>query len=58
MCISSQALVVFLNLLSQDIVEIKSDQVIIHTTKQDAIWYAGANDSWCVERPLTYEVKL
>ena len=54
MCITSQALVVFLNLISQDIVEIKSDTIIIHAETRDTIWYAAPDDRWCVERPLQF----
>ena len=54
MCITSQALVVFLNLISQDMIEITSDTIIVHAETQDTVWYAAAGDRWCVERPVTF----
>ncbi|MEM0976803.1 MAG: hypothetical protein AAGJ34_04635 [Pseudomonadota bacterium] len=52
MCITAEALAMFLNLISFDIVERLPDQIVIHAETQDTVWTVGADDLWCVERPL------
>lgn len=48
MCLTLDALVVFLGFLPMDIIETKPDQIIVHAQAQDAVWVA-TGDLWCVD---------
>ncbi|SDI19974.1 hypothetical protein [Aliiruegeria lutimaris] len=50
MCLTTEALLLFINLLSPQIVEIADDRVIIHAETRDAVWEARA-DQWCTQAP-------
>ena len=50
MCLTTEALLLFINLLSPQIVELHDDKVVIHAEARDAVWEARA-DKWCTEAP-------
>ncbi|MEM0937849.1 MAG: hypothetical protein AAF646_11530 [Pseudomonadota bacterium] len=50
MCLSAQALAVFLNLLAFDAITRAPDRFIVHASAGDAHWVAVA-DRWCTMAP-------
>jgi hypothetical protein len=50
MCLTTEMLAAFLNLLPAGIVTTEPDRVTIHAEKGDAIWIAKG-DVWCVDGP-------
>lgn len=50
MCMTLEALVLFLNLLPDQIIETAPDAITIHATAQDTVWLA-AGDVWCTDGP-------
>jgi len=50
MCLTTEALLLFLNLLPRDIVEMGQDQIIVRAETRDAIWEAKG-DKWCTTAP-------
>lgn len=50
MCLTTQALLLFLSLLPPDIVEMGKSQVIVRAETRDAIWTAKG-DKWCTSAP-------
>ncbi|MEO1563872.1 MAG: hypothetical protein AAFR98_10590 [Pseudomonadota bacterium] len=55
MCITTQALTVFLSILSQDLIERSPDRIIVHASAEDTVWVKGEDDLWCVDRPLGFD---
>lgn len=50
MCLTSEALFLFLSLLSPDIVERSEDRIVVHAEVRDAVWLAR-EDKWCSAAP-------
>lgn len=50
MCMTFEALAVFLNLLGSDIVTTEPGRVTIHAETADAVWQV-AGDLWCTDAP-------
>ena len=50
MCISFEALALFLNLLQAPIIEATPGQIIIHAETRAAIWQVSG-EAWCSEAP-------
>ena len=50
MCISAEALAVFLNLIMVSDLTVAQDRIIIHATERDAHWVA-VDDQWCTMAP-------
>ncbi len=50
MCLSADALALFLNLLSPEIVATEPGRVIVHAAEADVHWIARA-DEWCTMAP-------
>lgn len=46
MCLTTEALLLFLNLLPQDLVEMSTDRIVVHAEVRDAVWEANG-DIWC-----------
>ncbi|MGR3804303.1 hypothetical protein [Marinibacterium profundimaris] len=53
MCLSTQALVMFLNLIGADIVTSEPGRIVVHATTADVHWVARADeaDRWCTMGP-------
>ena len=50
MCLTTEALLIFLNLLPRDIVEMGQDQITVRAETRDAVWTAEG-DKWCTAAP-------
>lgn len=50
MCLTAEALALFLNLLSPQIVSTEPGRVIVHASAGDVHWVARA-DEWCTMAP-------
>ncbi|MBV0912297.1 hypothetical protein [Anianabacter salinae] len=50
MCITAEALALFLNLLSPEIIETRPGQVLVHATEGTAVW-EKQEDLWCTKAP-------
>ena len=50
MCLTAEALALFLNLLSPEIVSTEPGRVIVHAAEGDVHWIARA-DAWCTMAP-------
>ncbi len=50
MCISLEALTLFLALLPSEIVTHEVDRITVHAELRDAVWLAK-DDKWCTEAP-------
>ncbi|WP_407495298.1 hypothetical protein [Pseudooceanicola sp. MF1-13] len=50
MCLTTEALLIFLNLLPREIVEMGTDRIIVRAETRDAIWIAK-DDKWCTSAP-------
>ncbi|CUH63340.1 hypothetical protein TG4357_00614 [Thalassovita gelatinovora] len=50
MCLTPEALALFLNLLNPDIIEAESGQITIHATANKAVWVL-TGDHWCTDAP-------
>lgn len=46
MCLTAEAMAMFLNLLSMDIIETQPDTITIHAQVADTVWVA-VGDDWC-----------
>lgn len=53
MCLTTQALVLFLNIIGSDIVSTEPGRVIVHATEADVHWVAHPEkvDHWCTMGP-------
>lgn len=56
MCLSTQALVLFLSLLPQDIVEPSVSAVLVRAETGDVIWHLY-DDVWCTTSPLVRQTR-
>ena len=50
MCLSTQALALFISLLDPQLVETEGPRVTIHATDRDAVWVYH-EDQWCTDAP-------
>ena len=50
MCLTTEALALFLNLLATDIVTTEPDRIVVHATEGDVHWLA-VEDRWCTAAP-------
>ena len=50
MCLTTEALLIFLNLLPPEIIEAAGDRITIHAEAGDAVWIAQG-DKWCTKAP-------
>lgn len=51
MCITAEALALFLNLLSPDIITTEAGRITVHATEAEAVWVLTADDEWCTMAP-------
>ncbi|KGM48062.1 hypothetical protein [Pseudooceanicola atlanticus] len=50
MCLTTEALLLFLNLLPQDIVVMGEDRIVVKAETRDAIWISNG-EKWCTDAP-------
>lgn len=50
MCLTTEALLIFLNLLPPEIVEVSADRIVVRAETRAAIWKRTA-DQWCTAAP-------
>lgn len=50
MCLSPEALALFLNILGHSMVTSEPHQIIVHATQGDVVWVA-AGEYWCTTGP-------
>ena len=50
MCLTTQALMLFLNIIGPDMITTEPDRVIVHATEADVHW-VRAEDQWCTMGP-------
>lgn len=50
MCLTTEALAVFLNLIAFDMVSTAPDRIVVHASARDAHWVAHGNE-WCTMAP-------
>ncbi|MEO1679447.1 MAG: hypothetical protein AAFU80_14950 [Pseudomonadota bacterium] len=50
MCMTTEALAMFLNILAFDLIETAPGQITIHADAADAVWIAS-DDQWCTDAP-------
>ena len=48
MCLSLEALVLFLNLIGSDIVSTAGEAITVHATEGDVVWTASG-EVWCAD---------
>ncbi|MEL6550679.1 MAG: hypothetical protein AAFQ54_10595 [Pseudomonadota bacterium] len=51
MCISLEALALFLTLVGSDLVTTEPGRITVHATATDAHWTPNAEDLWCTGAP-------
>lgn len=51
MCLTAEALALFLNLLAPEVIQTEPDRIIIHATAHQTHWVA-VGDEWCTIAPL------
>lgn len=51
MCLSAEALALFLNLLNPDLIASEAGRITIRATEGDAVWILTAEDRWCTMAP-------
>ncbi len=50
MCLTTEALLLFLNLLPPEIIEMGHDRITVRAETRDAVWIARG-DKWCTDAP-------
>lgn len=50
MCLTAEALALFLNLLSPDVITTEAGRIVIHATDRRAVW-VQSQDRWCTMAP-------
>ncbi|MBR9838323.1 MAG: hypothetical protein GYB50_10595 [Rhodobacteraceae bacterium] len=50
MCLTAQALFLFLSVLPEDIVDVSPKRVVVHAEVRDAVWLPR-DDQWCTDAP-------
>ncbi len=51
MCITAEALALFLNLLNPDLIATDAGRITVHATERDAVWVLTDEDEWCTMAP-------
>ncbi len=51
MCLTAEALALFLNLLAPDIITSDIGRITVHATEADAVWVLTDADEWCTMAP-------
>ncbi|EAQ05006.1 hypothetical protein OB2597_06970 [Pseudooceanicola batsensis HTCC2597] len=52
MCLTPEALAMFLNLLSPDIIDVEPNRITVRAEVRDAVWLA-TGDKWCTDADRT-----
>lgn len=50
MCMTTEAIALFLNLLDPEVISMEAGQIIIHASERDAVW-VQTDDKWCTDAP-------
>jgi hypothetical protein len=50
MCLTTEAIALFLNLLDPEVISMEAGQITIHATERDAVW-VQVEEKWCTEAP-------
>ncbi|MBA83551.1 hypothetical protein ACSSNL_06495 [Thalassobius sp. S69A] len=50
MCLTTEAIALFMNLLSPDVISMEAGRITIHATERDAVW-VQVEDKWCTMAP-------
>ncbi|WP_425050105.1 hypothetical protein [Psychromarinibacter sp. S121] len=50
MCLTTEALMLFLSLLPQEIVDISDERIVVRAEVRDAVWQVKG-DEWCTQAP-------
>lgn len=51
MCLTAEALALFLNLLNPNLIAMEAGRITIHATERDAVWVLTDADEWCTMAP-------
>ncbi|TDK46238.1 hypothetical protein [Antarcticimicrobium luteum] len=51
MCLTTDALVLFLNLTNPDLIAAEAGRITVHATERDAVWVLTDDDLWCTMAP-------
>ena len=51
MCLTAEALALFLNLLNPDLISSESGRITVNATERDAVWVLTEDDKWCTMAP-------
>ncbi|MDK3019905.1 hypothetical protein [Pseudodonghicola flavimaris] len=51
MCLTAEALALFLNLLNPEMISSEAGRITVHATEADAVWVLTAEDEWCTMAP-------
>lgn len=54
MCLTAEALMLFLSILPEDRIDVGFDRVVIRAETRDAIWIAEG-ERWCTDAPVRTE---
>jgi hypothetical protein len=50
MCLTTEAIALFLNLLDPEVISMEAGQITIHATERDAVW-GQVEEKWRTEAP-------
>jgi hypothetical protein len=50
MCLTTEAIALFLNLLDPEVISMQAGQITIHATERDAVW-TQVEEKWCTQAP-------
>jgi len=51
MCLTAEALALFLNLLDPELIATEAGRITIRATDRDAVWVLTHEDEWCTMAP-------
>ena len=51
MCLTAEALALFLNLLNPELISSEAGRITVHATERDAVWVLTHEDEWCTMAP-------
>ena len=54
MCLTAEALMLFLSILPEDRIDVGFDRVVIRAETRDAVWVAEG-ERWCTDAPVRTE---
>ncbi|MGH1355664.1 MAG: hypothetical protein ACRBBS_11365 [Thalassovita sp.] len=51
MCLTTEAIALFLNLLDPEVISMEAGQITIHASERDAVW-VQIEEKWCTQAPM------